>query len=149
MPDGRITRCPLIALAFLGLTGCFGSSTAVVFHPRVWFVEPANNALVTNPVRVVFGLQSMVVRPSGDRTPDSGHHHLIIDRAPIAAGQLIPFDEPGGIFHYGDNPPAVVAYVPLPPGNHSLTAQFADYRHKVYGGLLTTTIQVTVVPPLR
>ena len=93
MPDGRITRRSLIAVPFLGLTGCFGSSTAVVWAPRVWFVEPANSATVTSPFRVVFGVQSYVVRPAGDSTPNTGHHHLITDRPAIAAGNPIPFDK--------------------------------------------------------
>jgi hypothetical protein len=141
MPDGRITRRPLITVAFLGLTGCFGGSTAVVFAPRVRFDEPANGATVTSPVRVVFGVQSYAVRPSGDMTPETGHHHLIIDRAPIAAGRPIPFDD--NHLHFGGG--EVVASVPLSPGKHSLTAQFADGRHVAYGGLLTATIQVEVV----
>jgi hypothetical protein len=142
MPDEMITRRSLITVAFLGLTGCFGGSTAVVFAPRVWFVAPANNALVTSPVRVVFGLQSMVVRPTSDTTtPDSGHHHLIIDRPPIPAGRGIPFD--ANHLHLGSGGAALS--VNLSPGPHTLTAQFANSQHVAYGGLLTATIRVEVV----
>jgi hypothetical protein len=112
MPDGSITRRPLISVAFLGLTGCFGGSTAVVFAPRVWFEAPTDGALVTSPVRVVFGLQSYEVRPFGDTTPETGHHHLIIDRAPIAAGQPIPFDD--NHLHLGGGGAEIM--VDLPPG---------------------------------
>lgn len=95
MPDGRITRRSLIAVPFLGLTGCFGSSTAVVTKdpPRVWFVKPANGATVTSPFEVVFGVSSYGLKPSGDFTPNTGHHHLITDRPAIAAGNPIPFDK--------------------------------------------------------
>jgi hypothetical protein len=136
MPDGRITRRSLIAVPFLGLTGCFGSSTAVVWAPRVWFVEPANGATVTSPFRVVFGVQSYVVRPADDSTPNPGHHHLIIDRPAIAAGKSIPFDN--NHIHLGSGPIAPVGtWVDwLSPGPHTLTAQFANGAHVAHWGLL-------------
>ena len=146
MPDGRITRRSLIAVPFLGLTGCFGSSTAVVTKdpPRVFFVKPANRANVKSPFEVVFGVQGFGVRPAGDSTLNTGHHHLIIDSPAIAAGKSIPFDK--NHIHLGSGPIAPVGtWVDwLSPGPHTLTAQFADGAHVAYGGLLTATITVVV-----
>jgi hypothetical protein len=79
-------------------------------------------------------------------TPYTGHHHLIIDRAPIAAGQPIPFDPPGTQVHVHLGGGEVAIDVPLDPGYHTLTAQFADGRHVAIGGTMTVTIEVTVVP---
>jgi hypothetical protein len=141
MLDGTITRRPFIGVALLGLTGCFGQSTAVVFAPRLWIDEPANGAIVTSPVRVRFRVQSYEVRPAGDMTPYTGHHHLIIDRAPIAAGQQIPFDSNHQHLGLGQEEMTVE----LSPGPHTLHAQFADGLHRAIGGTMTVTIQVNVV----
>jgi hypothetical protein len=148
MPDGRITSRLLITVAFLGLTGCFGNSTAVVFAPRVWFVEPRNNDLVTSPVRVVFRVQSLAVIPACPSVPcviipGAGHHHLIIDSDPIKLGTAIPFDGDKHYVHYGGG--QVAKEVILPPGKHKLTAQFEDSLHQVCCTLLTETIEVTVI----
>ena len=47
--------------------------------PRVFFIEPKDGAVVANPFTVKFGLEGLALKPAGDATPDSGHHHLIID----------------------------------------------------------------------
>jgi hypothetical protein len=155
MPDGRITRRLLITVAFLRLTGCMGSTTVDVFAPRVWFVEPRNNDLVTSPVRVVFGVQSLDVVPACPSVPctiipGAGHHHLIIDSD--RPGRIIPFGMPipfnANVVHYGGG--QVAMDVTLPPGKHKLTAQFADSLHRVcctslQPNLQPPTIEVTVI----
>jgi hypothetical protein len=152
MPDGSIGRRSVITVALLGLTGCFGESTAVISpEPRVQFIEPADGATVPSPVRVRFEVTGRYqVRPAGDMSPNTGHLHLIIDSGPVAAGMQIPFDP--NHLHYGTAPvpPAMVdTMVELPPGTHTLTVQFADGAHRAYGGWLIQTIQVvTTVPPI-
>jgi hypothetical protein len=143
MPDGIITRRPLISVAFLGLTGCFGGSTAVVFAPRVWFEEPKDGALVTSPVRVVFGLQGYEARPFGVTDAETGHHHVIIDSAAIARGQKIPTD--ANHIHLGGG--GAETLIELSPGPHTLIAQLADGTdHIAFGGFLTSEpIHVEVV----
>jgi hypothetical protein len=154
MPDGSIARRPVITAAFLGLTGCYGRTDVVVSpEPRVWFIEPADGADVTSPVRVRFGVEGYTVTRSGDPTPGTGHHHLIIDRDPWnstdESGRRtgIPFDD--NHLHYGDG--QVETMVVLSPGTHTLTAQFADGRHVPIvnnrGRDMTATIRVNVVPP--
>jgi hypothetical protein len=142
MPDGSIARRPVITGVLLGLAGCFGESTVVVRpEPRVRFIEPTDGATVQSPVRVRFDVVGYEVRPAGDLSPGTGHHHLIINSEPIPAGAPIPFDN--SHLHYGSG--QVEATVELPPGTYTLTAQFADARHVAYGGLLTATIRVNVV----
>ena len=148
MPDGRITRRPLITVAFLGLTGCFGSSTAVVTPaPRVYFVGPVNNAYVTSPLRVVLGVQDLTLvpacapsQPCPKPVPGQGHHHLIIDRSPFPQKTAIPYAP--NIVHYGGGQAAMD--VELTPSLHTLTAQFANTKHEVCCAF-KESIQVTVV----
>jgi hypothetical protein len=104
-------------------------------------IEPVNGATVVSPVEVRFGVVGYEVRPAGDLTPGTGHHHLIIDSEPIRAAEPIPFDNNNHYIHYGQG--QVEAMVNLPAGAHSLTAQFANGQHIACG--ITETIRVTVV----
>ena len=141
---GRITRRSLIAVPLLGLTG-WGSSTAIISGTSsVWFVTPTDGALVTNPVTVIFGLQGPTLKPAGDTTPGTGHHHLIIDRPAIAQGMPIPHDTLH--LHVADGSDRITVPCSLPDGPHSLIAQVGDGAHVAYGGVLNATIQVTVAP---
>ena len=60
---------------------------------KAMFTEPADGATVTSPVKVVFAVEGMEVKPAADATPNSGHHHIIVDGGPIAAGTPVPTDD--------------------------------------------------------
>ncbi|MBA5845094.1 DUF4399 domain-containing protein, partial [Escherichia coli] len=66
---------------------------------RVFFEAPSDGATVSNPVTVKFGLEGMELRPAGDMTPNTGHHHLLIDERPIPKGDVIPASERS--LHFG------------------------------------------------
>jgi len=110
--------------------------------PRVFFVSPADGATVTSPVKIVFGVEGMEIRPAGDLTANTGHHHLVIADAGIPAGTQVPKDETH--IHFGKG--ETEAEVPLAPGIHRLTMQFADGNHVSYGEPLAATITITVAP---
>ena len=42
----------------------------------VYIVSPSNGDVVSNPVKVVFGLSGMGVAPAGANIANTGHHHL-------------------------------------------------------------------------
>jgi hypothetical protein len=107
---------------------------------RVFFVSPADGATVTSPVKLVFGAEGIEVKPAGDTTPGTGHHHLIIADGAMTNGMVVPKDETH--IHYGQG--QTEAEVPLAPGPHQLTLQFADGNHVSYGEQLSSTITVTV-----
>jgi predicted small lipoprotein YifL len=56
----------------------------------VFFVSPQDGETVTNPIRVVFGIEGMSVVAAGTDTPHSGHHHLLIDTGLPDLGLPIP-----------------------------------------------------------
>lgn len=107
---------------------------------KVMFVEPAEGATVKSPVKIVFGVEGMDVKPAADETPNSGHHHIIVNGGPIEAGTVVPKDDTH--IHFGTG--ATETELELPPGEHTLTMQFADLAHRSYGPDLATTIKVTV-----
>jgi Domain of unknown function (DUF4399) len=65
---------------------------------------------------------------------------LLINLAPIAAGQAVPFSPVH--LHFGKG--QTEADVTLAPGTYKLTAQFANGEHLSYGPVMSSTITVTV-----
>lgn len=106
----------------------------------VAITEPADGATVSSPFKLKFAVSGMAVAPAGEMKAGSGHHHLLIDVGPMAAGQTIPADTRH--LHFGKG--QTEAEVTLPPGTYKLTAQFADGAHQSYGPALSKTISVTV-----
>nr|WP_301234598.1 DUF4399 domain-containing protein [Pandoraea cepalis] len=133
----RSMRCIFVSLLVAG-----ASTTALAqsAQPRVFFVAPTDGATVSNPVAVNFGVEGMAIKPAGDMTPNTGHHHLIIDGDPIPAGQVVPTDDTH--LHFGKG--QTETSVNLTPGDHTLTLQFANGAHQSYGPAMSQTIKVHV-----
>jgi Domain of unknown function (DUF4399) len=103
-------------------------------------LEPADGATVGTTFMVKFGIKGMKVEPAGDVVANSGHHHLLINLDPIAAGESIPFTEKH--MHFGKG--QTEGEVKLAPGTYTLTAQFANGAHQSYGKAMSHSIKVTV-----
>jgi hypothetical protein len=106
----------------------------------VFFVEPVDGAIVKSPFNIKFGIIGMKVRPAGDMTRGTGHHHLLINKGVIPIGRAIPMDS--SHLHFGKG--QVEASIFLPPGTYRLTMQFGNGVHQSYGSKLSKTISVTV-----
>ena len=106
----------------------------------VAFVEPVNGATVPTTFRVRFSVDGMEVKPAGEISDTSGHHHLIINGTGIPAGAAVPFDETH--IHFGKG--QTEATVTVRPGTYTLTLQFANGAHLSYGEPLSKTITVNV-----
>jgi hypothetical protein len=122
------------------LLGCCWMMPAIAQQPGVSFLSPHDGATVTSPVTIKFGVTGMKVRPAGDMTPNTGHHHLLIDQKSIPAKQVVPADD--NHIHYGQG--QTEASVTLPPGKYRLTAQFANGTHQSYGPGMSDTIDIIV-----
>ncbi len=101
---------------------------------------PKDGATVTSSVHVKFGVDGMKVAPAGTIADGTGHHHVLVDTGPIAKGTVIPMDDTH--LRYGKG--QTEADVKLPPGDHTLTMQFADGAHRAYGPEMSSTIKVKV-----
>ncbi|CAN7373123.1 DUF4399 domain-containing protein [Trinickia sp. LjRoot230] len=104
----------------------------------VSFIEPTDGATVTNPVHLKFAVSGMSVKPAGDLIDGAGHHHILIDGKPLPKGEVVPANDHA--IHYGKG--QTEADVTLPPGDHTLTLQFADGAHRSYGPEWSQTIKV-------
>ena len=128
----------LIPVFVIAIGAC---ATASQPKPRVFFVEPQDNATVGQDVKVVMGIEGMEIKLAGDMTPDTGHHHLIVDAPMIPEGEIVPVDKPEQYKHFGKG--QTDAAIRLAPGRHTLTLQLADGAHRSLGERMRKTITVT------
>jgi hypothetical protein len=107
----------------------------------VSIVSPRDGEIVTSPVKVVFGLEGMTLAPAGDLTPNSGHHHLLVD---VAAPDLaLPLPKDAQHLHFGQA--QTEAEIPLEPGQHTLQLLLADGNHVPHNPpLISAPITITV-----
>ena len=108
----------------------------------VYIISPKDGDTVTNPFTVQFGLSGMGVAPAGVETPNTGHHHLLIDaNEPLDANEPIPQDKTH--LHFGAG--QTEALVELPPGKHTLQLALGDWSHvPFHPPIMSDVITVTV-----
>jgi hypothetical protein len=90
-----------------------------------YIISPADGAVVSNPVRVVFGLKGIGVAPAGTDRPDAGHHHLLIDVDLPPLDLPIPADAEHVHFGAGQTETTLT----LAPGRHQLRLLLGDNLH--------------------
>lgn len=88
--------------------------------------------MVTSPFKIKFAVTGMALTFSGDMTPNTGHHHLLVDKENVQEGESI------GFLDYQET------QLSLPPGFYKLTMQFANGAHESYGVSMSRTINITV-----
>ena len=123
----------LTAALMAGSGVALGAQDAsLAMHPkapagaRVFIVSPKDGATVGPDVDVRFGAAGIAVKPAGDPTPNSGHHHLLIDVArPPPMDQPIPNDATHK--HYGKGQTQDTIH--LSPGTHTLQLDFGNAAH--------------------
>jgi hypothetical protein len=124
--------CGLLLLAFGALSRA--QETAPAALPRTaapesaltYFLSPANGATVTSPFTIRFGLRGMGVAPAGVTSPNTGHHHLLIDVETLPPDNLpIPNDANHRHFGLGQTETEIT----LPPGQHTLQLVLGDALH--------------------
>jgi len=128
------TKTLLAALLLLASSLAFGqdASTARTRAPKgasVSILSPKNGATVGQDVTVRFGAKGIAIKPAGDTTPDSGHHHLLIDQ-----NELPPLDAPipndATHKHYGKAQTEDTIH--LEPGTHTLQLDLGDAAHRQF-----------------
>ncbi len=91
----------------------------------VYFISPADGEELQSPVTVVFGLKGAGVAPAGVDLPNTGHHHVIVDRELASMAVPIPADAQHIHFGLGQTETALQ----LSPGEHVLRLVLGDYLH--------------------
>lgn len=107
----------------------------------VAILSPRNGDELSSPVKVVMDIQGMTLAPAGDTTPNSGHHHLLIDAPLPDLSQPIPKDAQH--VHLGNG--QTEAEVTLAPGTHTLQLLLGDSSHIPHDPpVASTPITITV-----
>lgn len=95
----------------------------------VFIISPKDGATVGQDVTVKFGVKGIALKPATDASPNSGHHHLLIDVAELPPGDApIPADATHK--HYGKAQTEDTIH--LTPGDHTLQLDFADFAHRQF-----------------
>lgn len=100
---------------------------------KAYFINLKDGDTVSSPVLIAFGLAGMGVAPAGTEVENTGHHHLLINRAPLGEGpdgadELIyglPADD--NHVHFGKGQTQVS--LDLPAGTHTLQMVLGDMNH--------------------
>ncbi len=143
------TQGALLVLATVtGGAGMAGAQTKpAAKKPRVFFIEPKNNATVKGPVQMKFGSEGIEIAavPKGEVTktrPGVAHYHVGIDEPCLPAGKAIVKGTPSWV-HFGDG--SNVFEAQLTAGKHKLALQLGDDLHVTMPGTCTV-ITVNVKP---
>lgn len=134
-----------LSVLMLSLTGLV---TPVLAHKvpdgaRIYFIEPQDGDVVSNPVTFRFGVDNFGIAAVGVNKHRAGHHHLLIDSDSLPLESTIPFDE--STIHYSRGEQQ--AEVELPPGTHTLQLLLGDEEHEsFFPPLASKKITITVTP---
>lgn len=108
----------------------------------VYFISPVDGDTVTSPFTVRMGLKGAGVAPAGVDRPDTGHHHLLVNKDLDAVNLDMPLPFTDHTLHFGGG--QTEAEVSLPPGRHTLQLLFMDYRHASFDPPVVSE-QITVI----
>jgi Domain of unknown function (DUF4399) len=108
---------------------------------RLFFAGLADGAKLPVKSTIAFGISSMDIAPAGTPTPNTGHHHLLIDTPLPPLDQPIPSDL--NHLHFGRGQTS--ADITLTPGEHTLQLLLGDFQHiphepPVISGVVRVTV---------
>jgi len=135
----------LLALPTLALRPRFALAATPIERPKdtyLYIIWPNDGARIKGPFWCRFGLRNMGVAPAGVKSPNTGHHHLLIDvDEPLNPNEPIPQDKKH--LHFGAG--QTEARLDLPPGPHSLQLVLGDADHVPFSPpLLSKKVNITV-----
>ena len=118
----------LLAPAFAGAQNGGDSlpRTQAPEDAEVYFLSPQDGDVVSSPFTVRFGLRGMGVAPAGVQSPETGHHHLLID-LDTPPNESLPLPANEQVRHFGAGQTEVE--LELPPGEHTLQLILGDHLH--------------------
>jgi hypothetical protein len=140
----------LAALLFAVSTGAAIAADATPdnFWPagaKINIISPKSGAKVTSPVTIKFGHKGLDIAPAGDKTPNTGHFHLLIDQG-LPSDLTAPLPTTDHLLHYGKAQTEVTLDASkLPPGKHTLQLIMGDGSHVPHNpALVSRKITITV-----
>lgn len=135
-----------VAAAFFATAACAQTEdwprTESAPGATAYIISPASGEVVSSPFKVQFGLSGMGVAPAGVEFPDTGHHHLLINRPAEIKNEPLPSGDPD-LLHFGMG--QTEAMVELEPGEYTLQIILGDQDHVPHDPpVLSDVITITV-----
>jgi len=139
-----LTRRVLLSsvAAFASPVGVLAGATPAPKDAYLYIIWPQDGAKIKGAFWCRFGLRNMGVTHAGDTTPNTGHHHLLVDiNEPLDPNEPIPQDK--NHLHFGAG--QTEARVDLPPGKHTLQLVLGDALHVPFNPpVVSKKITITV-----
>lgn len=118
-----------------------GLAQPSVAGSKAYFINLKDGDTVKSPFLVQFGLKGMGVSAAGVQSPNTGHHHLLIDDPVVDLLQPLPMTDQ--VKHFGGGQTEIE--LTLKPGKHSLQLLLADWKHQAHNpAVMSEKITVTV-----
>lgn len=106
-----------------------------------FFITPENNAIVSSPVTIKFGIKGFLIAPAGVNKHNAGHYHLLLDtKKAISIDDPIPRDKQNIHFDQGETE----ITLNLSPGKHTLQLAVGDEEHEPFKELISEKITIFV-----
>jgi len=117
---------PIKSITLLVLLTSLSTPSSANEDTAAYIISPQDGAVVSSPVRVIFGLHNQFgVAPAGVVKDQTGHHHLLIDTDLPDLTVPVPKDEKHRHFGGGQTE----TDVELSPGKHTLQLLLGDFAH--------------------
>jgi hypothetical protein len=131
-------------ITFLGAGNANAQPQAAPEGARVYIIWPADGQVIRRgKFWLRMGLSGAGIAPAGIDKPNTGHHHVVIDKDLPRLDREIPNDK--NHLHFGRGQSE--ARIELPPGKHTLQLLFGDANHVPHNPpLYSNKITVTVTP---
>ena len=116
---------------------------------QVYFPNLADGQEISLPFVIEFGVKGMEVEPAQMAVAGKGHHHLLINKDAVPAGEMVPMgSEDKGYYHFGKgqlkDTLTISKYPMLTKGTHKLRLQFANGMHQSYGPAMSKEVVVII-----
>jgi hypothetical protein len=116
------------------------SSPVAPQPPSTYFVNLRDGDRIETPFVLKFGLSRYGLAPIVKGVPETGHHHLLVDRElPLDFTKPLPFNDQ--YIHFGKGQMETV--LTFPPGTYRLRLLLADHKHIphfIYSKPVTVTV---------
>jgi hypothetical protein len=122
------------------------AQTAAPKDAVLYVIYPQDGERLKGSFPVRFGLRNMGVTRAGDKAPNVGHHHLLVDvdAKDLNRSEAIPTDRRH--LHFGNG--QTETQLDLAPGKHTLQLVLGDAEHKIFDPpVISDKITVTVLDP--
>ncbi len=96
-------------------------------NENIYISSPKNGEVVSNPVKIVFGLKDMGVAPAGTKMKNTGHHHLLVNLDELP-DLTLPLPSNENLIHFGKG--QTETEINLKKGVNTLQLVLGDYMHK-------------------